>query len=169
MRANTEQEFWARVPISTDGCWNWQGQKHSSGRYGAIWWRGKLEFAHRIAFRLTKGPIPLGAEVMHECDNGMCVPGHLALGTHARNMRDASLRGRLSRKPNAKLSDAQVVEIRRRSAAGETNVALGREFGVHNSAISRAVRGEHYRIIAARTDVEPVDDEPGYGVTVSPV
>ncbi len=40
-----------------------------------------------------------------------------------------------------KLSPETAAEIRRRSAAGETNMALAREFGVHNSVISRAKNG----------------------------
>jgi hypothetical protein len=41
----------------------------------------------------------------------------------------------------AKLSDAAVVEMRRRHAAGATTTELGREFGVSRTAASFAVRG----------------------------
>lgn len=51
--------------------------------------------AHRIAYRIAKGPIPDGMVVMHSCDNPRCVnPAHLSLGTQRENMADMFAKGR---------------------------------------------------------------------------
>ena len=50
--------------------------------------------AHRIAYLITRED-PGPAEVLHSCDNTLCVrPDHLSLGTHADNMRDMIAKGR---------------------------------------------------------------------------
>jgi hypothetical protein len=48
----------------------------------------------------------------------------------------------------AKLTDGQVVEIRQRHAAGETQTALAREFGVSQPMVGYIVRGENWRHVA---------------------
>ena len=73
--------------------------------------------AHRLAWELANGPIPVGLHVLHRCDNPGCVrPAHLFLGTNADNCRDKALKGRSlrgERNAKAKLTEADVREIRR--------------------------------------------------------
>jgi hypothetical protein len=77
------------------GCWLWTGSLTTSG-YGQIKVFGKMASAHRFSYELYKGPIPLGMEIMHSCDNKKCVnPMHLIAGTHAQNMMDAKARNRM--------------------------------------------------------------------------
>jgi hypothetical protein len=74
-------------------CWNWDGHTYKNG-YGCIKAFGKTVSVHRLSYELHKGPIPTGLEVMHSCDNKLCInPDHLSLGSHAQNMKDAAARG----------------------------------------------------------------------------
>jgi hypothetical protein len=83
---------------------------------------------------------------------------NLYWGTVKTNGADSVANGksvRGERVNTAKLCEAQVIEIRNRAAAGETNVSLGKEFNVPDTAISMIVRGKHWKhvggpIIATR-------------------
>jgi hypothetical protein len=101
------QRFWTKVdregPVPAhvpelDRCWQWTGSV--SGRYGhgeiGAGRRGEGNLkAHRVSWEIHHGPIPIGLQVLHRCDNGLCVnPGHLRLGTQGDNMREMSAKGR---------------------------------------------------------------------------
>jgi HNH endonuclease len=145
-----EERFWAKVAIAgPDECWLWTGGATRRG-YGAFAIRhGKMVIASRFAWELVRGPIPPGLCVLHRCDNPPCCnPTHLWLGTKRDNSRDMVAKGRggtqtgvqaLPRGEDnaaAKLSAAQVVEIRLRRARGEKIVPLAKEFGVTHALIS---------------------------------
>lgn len=135
-------------------CINWTKALNEKG-YGSTTRNNKTYRAHRLAYcdhhGISHDSIK-GMIVRHKCDNRKCVnPEHLELGTHQDNMNDMKLRGRAaSGLDNAacKLTDEQVEYIRthyvRRSREFGT-VALARKFGVHNSTIGRAVRGEYHK------------------------
>ena len=135
------ERFWSKTERRDDGCLWWtagtsRGSKATLvyGRFQESSWNS--QYAHRMAYKLAKGPIPEGKMVLHDCDNTLCCePDHLYLGTAQDNSNDAVRRGRTNRK----LSDDQVREIRRRWADGEKQVDLAREFGVQPPAISRIV------------------------------
>lgn len=142
------------------GCIEWTGvtiksNGSESHRYGRFTSGGKKHLAHRMAYELAFGAIPHGMLVLHRCDNTKCCnPAHLFLGSHLDNMADMRAKGRGNKTPlpvrrggdvnGARLTDADVQEIRRARAAGATTVELGRRFNVHNSVISRAARGVTY-------------------------
>jgi hypothetical protein len=72
--------------------------------------------AHRAAYEVYVGPIPVGMLVCHTCDNPKCVnPDHLWLGTEADNTTDKVRKGRGRHGESmtlSKLSNAAVREIR---------------------------------------------------------
>jgi len=88
--------FWAKVDVRGLGeCWEWKGGK--SHGYGAFYLQGVIYPAHRVAWVLANGPIPLGKFVCHKCDNHGCVDtSHFFLGTQKDNIQDAINKGRMA-------------------------------------------------------------------------
>ena len=134
------------------------GATNSTG-YGTVGWHGQNFTTHRISAWLsglvTSPSRPLHSRekghVLHKCDNRRCCnPKHFFLGSFTDNMHDAYNKKRKVQPKgeahtNAKLSNAQAEEIRRRYAAGEYQAPLAKEFGVSQRAISLIVRGETYK------------------------
>ena len=82
------KRFHRLFSIATNSCWEWQSITGSSG-YGMLKVFGKMVSAHRFSYELYKGEIPKGLEILHSCDNKLCVnPDHLRIGTHSENMRE---------------------------------------------------------------------------------
>ncbi|MGK9270506.1 HNH endonuclease [Williamsia muralis] len=66
------------------GCLEWTGRQIGDG-YGRLFFRRNL-YAHRVAFELRNGPIPVGMYVDHRCHNKLCVNAdHLRLATPKQN------------------------------------------------------------------------------------
>ncbi len=125
-----DDRFWSKVNRG-DGCWLWNAVLDDKG-YGMI---------HK------GGAKP---QMIHSHRASCIRPDHLHLATHADNMRECSEKKRARGLPGeshnlAKLTDEQVVEIRRRYQwrSREHGIyALGREFGVHAATIHAIVRRE---------------------------
>lgn len=136
--------------VTASDCWEWAGSRNSRG-YGQIYSGTRSQSGHvkpalvsRVSWEVHKGPIPEGVAVCHKCDNPPCVnPGHLFLGTRHENNTDMAMKKRTlngERRPQSKLTDMQVDEIRRRYANGDISQrALGEEFGVGQSSVSLIV------------------------------
>lgn len=109
--------FWDKVE-KTESCWLWRGALGRFG-YGAVHRSSGSRKAHRVAWELTKGPIPDALCVMHTCDVPACVnPDHLRLGSYADNNADMAAKGRARkigrrgpRNNAAKLTEPAVLEI----------------------------------------------------------
>ena len=135
-----ERFFKLMERVTESGCWLWTGTVGDTG-YGWIHINGGRIRAHRYSWKIHMGDIPAGMYVLHKCDVRLCVnPGHLFLGTHQDNMRDATIKGRMSRGEKCgtgKLSNNQALEIKRRLKTGEYNTlaALGVEYGVSGASI----------------------------------
>lgn len=153
MALTVQERFWAKVRKGPS-CWEWVGATRGEKRDRGIFYMGggransRLLSAHRASWELHFGPIPNGLHVLHKCDNGLCVrPSHLELGNHAKNMRDAAKRGLMPKGPDhhaAKLTPADVREIRRLVENGVTQRAAGERFGVSRGAVLGIVRGENW-------------------------
>ncbi len=139
-------------PEALTGCWLWMHALSEDG-YGKIDRKIHGErAAHRISWRTHRGDIPPGMHVLHKCDVRACVnPDHLYIGTNTENIRDmvtrkrhrtvlspeATPRGEAN--PMAKLTDAQVVEIRSlRGVMFHRDIAA--KFGICEDYVSQLMR-----------------------------
>lgn len=136
--------FWRRVQEGDpEECWLWTGAVMSTG-YGAIRVDGTTVLAHRLAFELQIGPVPPELVVRHLCHTKLCCNGdHLAIGTDKDNSADScadGLQPREFERPQTKLSDAEVREIRATyTRGGILQRELADRYGVTQQSISRIV------------------------------
>lgn len=164
------ERFWARVERrGPDECWPWKGYRSPRAtrrlEYGIFTYaKSKRVRAHRLAFELSKGPIPAGQCVCHSCDVPWCCnPAHLWLGTVADNNLDRHIKGRTVLRgksprlageahPAAKITaqDASAIRADARSVR-----VIARDFGLSPSTVSRIKRGLAWRqraVIAQQED-----------------
>lgn len=137
---STEDRFWQRV--NKDGpqfygltpCWVWVGL--APGEYGFLRVDGRKCQAHRYSYLLHNGVNPGRQLVCHKCDNRSCVnPEHLFLGTHQDNtddmikkQRHKHVRGESA--PSAKITEEDVLEIRRLAASGMLHTEISKRFPI---------------------------------------
>ncbi len=148
--------FWAKVGVSSDPdeCWPWLGCTEDG--YGLVRiGKGRPYKAHRVAFFLKNGFDAIPLNVCHTCDNGVCCNwNHLFRGTDKDNLSDASRKGRMSSgKRNghsthpeatpkgeqvnlAKLTEAEVIRIRRMASQGKFPTEIARQFGLHRHTVA---------------------------------
>jgi hypothetical protein len=97
-KVGISEKFWSRVRIAgPDQCWLWTGGSSCStsasgkkSRYGCVRAGGRSEYAHRLAYMLTIGPIPEGMTIDHVLTRGCssklcCNPAHLEAVTRSEN------------------------------------------------------------------------------------
>lgn len=161
-----EERFWAKVQKS-EACWVWRGTIDArTGGYGRFRpdGHGRQVRAHRVSWELANGPIPEGMHVLHRCDNPPCVrPDHLFLGTNRDNIADRVAKGRgrgftfrpdARSKPRgsqngmAKLLESDIPHIRAAAAAGESQRAIARRYGVDPGTVWGIVRRRTWRHVA---------------------
>jgi hypothetical protein len=100
---------------------------------------------HRLVATAFLGPRPAGLEVRHlNGDPTDCRLANLAYGTPAENGQDRVRHGTVARFPGAahgraKLTEANVREIRRRHVAGESPGRLAAVFGVGRTTIRHII------------------------------
>ena len=146
------KRYWAKVHVKgPDECWPWTGSTNGKG-YGCFKWDDVQSNAHRFAWILQNGPIPLGLHVLHDCDNPACQnPRHLFLGTNLDNIADKMAKGRHrgargEHSATAKLTAAEVHGIRYEWANLKTpQKVLAKRYGVHEGHISMIVTGRTWK------------------------
>lgn len=158
--------FWGYVHrCGPDDCWPWLGRLFDGQRYGQFALDGRPARAHRVAWMLTRGPIPDGLYVCHSCDNPACCnPSHLWLGTHDDNMADRQAKGRtlrgadhpLRRHPEfaahpkgeanarAKVTADDVRAIRLAFASGERQRSIANRYGINIPSVSMIVNRKNW-------------------------
>lgn len=167
MKQTLAQRFWPKVKrgplpsfaaiaafpeIAGSHCWEWTGFRDEDG-YGHVYHVGRMPSAHRVAWLLETGSFPT-LNCCHKCDNAACVRFlHLYEGTHSQNHKDMEEKGRNyhpigSSNPSAKLNAQQVAEIRVLSAQGESNVVMGKMFGVHRVTVRDVIAGRTWKQIS---------------------
>ena len=143
---NAKERFMAKVmPIPESGCWIWDGYTDAKMGYGMFWFDGPMRQSHRVSYALFKSEIPDGMHVCHSCDVPSCVnPSHLWLGTNAENVADKVRKGRVRNlrgtdHPMAKLSEGQVLDIRRSGLSGR---AIAKALGIDRSTVQYIRNGK---------------------------
>lgn len=143
--------FWSHVQKS-EGCWLWQASLNRLG-YGHAFHGGRVDKAHRVAWKIERGTIPDGMCVCHTCDVRSCVrPDHLFLGTQVENIADMKSkgRGRTNDKrgtgnSSCKLTEDQVREIRTLYAARHSRPGIAQRFGVSVGTVNDIGRGKRWK------------------------
>lgn len=127
------------IPEPNSGCWLWMGALTKG--YGMLWIIDRAVYAHRASWLSHRGPIPNGCEVLHKCDNAICVnPDHLEVGSHKKNMEDMSIRGRCE----TKLSIDRVQSIRRDT---RPQPKIAQSYGISQSLVSMIKNGKRRALV----------------------
>jgi hypothetical protein len=118
----------------------------------------KTRLVHHLVLDAFTGPCPPGEEARHgpggALDNRLV---NLCWGTHAENEADRVRDGtsnRGERQWQARLTREQVMECRRRYAAGESQGVLAAEFGVSGPTVSNAITGETWSWLPGAVPVD---------------
>lgn len=144
--------FWKKVVKRTkDECWEWIGgvdNKNKKAPYGRQTINGKKLYAHRISYFINIGDFDESLEVMHTCDNSLCVnPHHLKLGTHHDNMMDMVEKKRYCKGTNlasSKLNEQKVKEIRELYKKGESCRKIAPKYNVSKTTIADVVNNRYW-------------------------
>jgi hypothetical protein len=79
----------AQVRVLQTPCILWQHALNDQG-YGVVWYEGRSQYAHRVAYVIAYGPFPEGTEADHLCRVRRCWnPEHIEAVTGAVNRERA--------------------------------------------------------------------------------
>jgi hypothetical protein len=121
----------------------WKAFINDSG-YGMFSVRtGVSRLAHRVCWVISGNELPHGMQVLHICDNPACCnPKHLFLGTQRDNIEDMVRKGRNKgskgvNHPLAKLSEKNVLEIRKLKSDGMSSIEISKMYPVTYQMVDR--------------------------------
>jgi hypothetical protein len=140
--------------------WPWTGGLDKNG-YGNFRFDGRIHWAHRVAYELFREPISADLVIRHKNDVPHDVnPWNMVVGTQTDNMADMYARGReapgevrsipIRGELNyaAKVSEGDVLEIRRAYAAGGVTLeGLGIRYGMTPQGIAAIVKRKTWKHI----------------------
>jgi hypothetical protein len=148
--APTLEQVLARTTPNGE-CLEWTGSINGAG-YGELYlaerYAAGLPFyvrVHRWVLEQICGPLDVGLEACHTCDNPPCInPEHLFPGTHRENALDRMSKGRPSggasypgeKHHRAKLTESDVRRMLAEREKGATYPELMKEFGVGKSTVA---------------------------------
>ena len=143
----------AHPEIKGQRCWAWTASTQAKG-YGQFKLNEGMKLAHRVAWLLVYGTWPKPC-ALHKCDNRSCVNTlHLFEGSIKDNAKDMVAKGRFT--PPAKtgehngfsrLTEKQVIKIRKLSAQGWTQHALAERFNSAQTNISSILLRKTWRTL----------------------
>jgi hypothetical protein len=115
------------------GCWRWQLFKLRG------YPRSGKGFAHRLMYEHMVGPIPEGHDLHHTRPHRDCInPEHVEPVEHWRHLAK-------HKRSLSKLTAAEVREIRRRAAEGESLTELASAYGLTEGNIGYIARGRLWK------------------------
>lgn len=129
------------IPYRGDDCLEWPFGKDQGG-YGLVTIEKRQGRPHRWVCAQVHGEQPSDIhEVAHSCGNRACCnPAHLRWATRPENAADRLAHGthnRGERHSMAKLSESDVLDIRERLAANESQKSIAILYGVSRHTIKR--------------------------------
>ncbi len=140
--------FWMQVERrGGDECWLWTGYVDKG--YGRCFDGRRMVGAHELAVTYTTGERRLPElDTCHSCHVPLCCnPRHLRFDTRQSNVDDAIRAGRHTRgerNGHSRLTEDDVIAIRRRTAAGAIGSDLARQYGVSGASISFIIHGQRW-------------------------
>jgi hypothetical protein len=152
-QSNTGKKLWNRTERRPNGCLIFTGA--TNGRYGVVSWGGRNMYAHRLAFLVTYGYLPV--QVCHDCPDGdepLCIePTHLFAGDSAINHADMVQKRRHTygeRDAMARLLEEDVRNIyeratKQRGDGGMSHKALADEYGIDDGTVNLIIKGINWR------------------------
>ncbi len=137
--------FWSRV-TKTDTCWIWQGKPQINTGYGRMFFNHKEHLAHRLAYMIQYQIDPFPYDVLHTCDNPLCVKKeHLFLGNAKTNAEDRQNKLRQARGNShgkAIIREEDIPIIRKYISQGIAYKEIARCYRVNPSTIQRIATRE---------------------------
>jgi len=117
--------------------------------YATVRIAGKTYRVHKLVANAFIGPTPTGYEVGHvDGDSSNNAVENLKYCTHVENIADKTLHGTMangSNNGNSRLKETQVVEIKRRIAAGESSANVALDYGVVEGTIDHIKQGRTWK------------------------
>lgn len=137
-------------------CHNWTGQQNRWG-YGKVKVKDRTLIAHRLAFFIYHGHFPINGNVLHICDNKLCLrKSHLVDGTPKDNMGDKATKkrgnaptgerhGSKTKGNGHKMCHKTACAVKTMIASGSTPIQVADFFGVSREIIHRINGGKTWK------------------------